>query len=96
MTDETPRKDEHRERQGLLGRARDRFERMEPKRQALLLAVAAVIALAATIALNPFQSTTSDQPEPQSAQQATDGGKDTKNQSRTAPSSEPSGFTGST
>lgn len=54
MTDETPRKDEHRERQGLLGRARDRFERMEPKRQALLLAVAAVIALAATIALNPF------------------------------------------
>lgn len=96
MTDETPRKDEHRERQGLLGRARDRFERMEPKRQALLLAVAAVIALAATIALNPFQSTTSDQPEPQSAQQATDGGKDTKNQSRTDPSSEPSGFTGST
>ena len=69
---------------------------MEPKRQALLLAVAAVIALAATIALNPFQSTTSDQPEPQSAQQATDGGKDTKNQSRTDPSSEPSGFTGST
>ena len=96
MTDETPRKGEHRERQGLLGRARDRFERMEPKRQALLLAVAAVIALAATIALNPFQSTTSDQPEPQSAQQATDGGKDTKNQSRTDPSSEPSGFTGST
>ena len=96
MTDETPRKDEHRERQGLLGRARDRFERMEPKRQALLLAVAAAIALAATIALNPFQSTTSDQPEPQSAQQATDGGKDTKNQSRTDPSSEPSGFTGST
>ena len=48
MTDETPRKGEHRERQGLLGRARDRFERMEPKRQALLLAVAAVIALAAT------------------------------------------------
>ena len=37
MTDETPRKDEHRERQGLLGRARDRFERMEPKRQALVL-----------------------------------------------------------
>ena len=71
MTDETPRKDEHRERQGLLGRARDRFERMEPKRQALLLAVAAAIALAATIALNPFQSTTSDQPEPQSAQQGT-------------------------
>ena len=33
MTDETPRKGEHRERQGLLGRARDRFERMEPKRQ---------------------------------------------------------------
>lgn len=96
MTDETPRKDEHRERQGLLGRARDRFERMEPKRQALLLAVAAVIALAATIALNPFQSTTSDQPEPQSAQQATDSGKDTKNQSRTDPSSEPSEFTGST
>ena len=96
MTDETPRKGEHRERQGLLGRARDRFERMEPKRQALLLAVAAVIALAATIALNPFQSTTSDQPEPQSAQQATDGVKDTKNQSRTDPSSEPSGFTGST
>jgi hypothetical protein len=96
MTDETPRKGEHRERQGLLGRARDRFERMEPKRQALLLAVAAAIALAATIALNPFQSTTSDQPEPQSAQQATDGGKDTKNQSRTDPSSEPSGFTGST
>lgn len=96
MTDETPRKDEHRERQGLLGRARDRFERMEPKRQALLLAVAAVIALAATIALNPFQSTTSDQPEPQSAQQATDDGKDTKNQSRTDPSSEPSEFTGST
>ena len=30
MTDETPRKGEHRERQGLLGRARDRFERMEP------------------------------------------------------------------
>lgn len=60
-------------------RARDRFERMEPKRQALLLAVAAAIALAATIALNPFQSTTSDQPEPQSAQQATDSGKDTKN-----------------
>lgn len=96
MTDETPRKDEHREHQGLLGRARDRFERMEPKRQALLLAVAAVIALAATIALNPFQSTTSDQPEPQSAQQATDSGKDTKNQSRTDPSSEPSEFTGST
>ena len=96
MTDETPRKGEHRERQGLLGRARDRFERMEPKRQALLLAVAAAIALAATIALNPFQSTTSDQPEPQSAQQATDGVKDTKNQSRTDPSSEPSGFTGST
>lgn len=96
MTDETPRKGEHRERQGLLGRARDRFERMEPKRQALLLAVAAAIALAATIALNPFQSTTSDQPEPQSAQQATDSGKDTKNQSRTDPSSEPSGFTGST
>ena len=96
MTDETPRKGEHRERQGLLVRARDRFERMEPKRQALLLAVAAVIALAATIALNPFQSTTSDQPEPQSAQQATDSGKDTKNQSRTDPSSEPSGFTGST
>ena len=96
MTDETPRKGGHRERQGLLVRARDRFERMEPKRQALLLAVAAAIALAATIALNPFQSTTSDQPEPQSAQQATDGGKDTKNQSRTDPSSEPSGFTGST
>lgn len=95
MTDETPRKGEHRERQGLLGRARDRFERMEPKRQALLLAVAAAIALA------PRSRSTRSSPRHPINQNL-----NPPNRRRTAarirkpvpdgPSSEPSGFTGST